>query len=125
MKREFTVTWLIFGALLFFAEFFAVQYLADYIRSVCIGIFVIAEGWAIGRPKKGDMLTEHVRAFYRQEPARLPLVAAFALYLPITLANIVSDPDLAVRGFPLGALVLCLGLVGWLVPHFLDRGADE
>lgn len=123
MKREFTVTWLIFGGLLFFAEFFAAPFLADYIRVACLLIFVIAEGWAIGRPKGGDSLTEHVRAFYAQEHARLPLVAAFALYLPVTLANIVADPDLDIAGFPLGAAVLCLGLVGWLLPHFLK--ADE
>lgn len=122
LKREFSVVWLAFGALLAVTEFILPPGYRDLFRIIAWGVFVPTEGWAVGRPGPGDSLTEHILAFYGGKPARVPLVVSMAFYLPTSLVNIAVDPDLMVGRIPLTVLMLGIGLIGWLVPHFLWKG---
>lgn len=122
MKREFTIGWLIFGAAVVAAEFIVPPGWRDGARILALGIFAVLEGWAIGRKKPGDTLTEHVGAFYGNRPARLPLVFAAALYFPAVLVQVVRDPDAMAWGVPITAWIWVVGIALWIVPHFYFRG---
>lgn len=121
MNRRFTAAWLVFGVFLVFTEFMAPTGWQDTLRMIAVGIFIVAEGLAIGRPAAGDTLTEHIRKFYAGEKARIALVLSWALYFPVALVDIAVDPDLAVGRVPLTALILSLGVLGWAIPHLLAK----
>jgi hypothetical protein len=119
MKKEFTWLWAFLGLYVVAVELMAPS---DFSRILAFGFFALVEIWALGRPGSGDTLSEHVWAFYAGKPARVPLIIGFVLYAGVALVNIPAETDLMVGVIPLAPLCLVLGLVGWLVPHFLSRG---
>lgn len=119
MKKEFTIVWLGVALILFVTEWFLPPELQDSGRIFALMVGGPGEAWAIGRPKEGDSLTEHVKAFYAAEKARISLVVGMAVYLPVAMANIVIDPDLMIGRWPLTVAIITVAFMGWLIPHFL------
>lgn len=124
MKREYTIAWAAFALFIFCTEFLVGAGAQDGMRLLGLVMFLVIEGLAIGRRKTGDTLSEHVWAFYKGKKARIPLLVSWALYFAVAVTNIAVDPDLMVRGVPATILVIALGLLGWLLPHFLLRGKE-
>lgn len=123
MKREFTIAWLI---LIFYIA--AVEFLApllkpdlDWLRVAGFAYFALIEAWAIGRPKRGDTLSEHLWAFYAGKPARRPLLIGFSFYVLFALIAIPGS-EVYVFGVSAAPLSLAAGVACWLAPHLLSRG---
>ena len=121
MKREYTIAWIVWGLYVLGAEFLAGPQHRDPMIVAGLIAFLAIEGFALGRPKDGDTLSEHLWKFYSSMPARIPLLIGLALFFGIRLYE-VGFPVLELGSFNVGRAVLSLGVVGWLIPHLLARG---
>lgn len=121
MKREYTFAWACWAVILIAAEFWVIPELRSTVNAVALAIFLVIEGVAVGRPKLGDTLSEHVWAFYGSKPARIPLIVGASLFFAARLYEI-RGAVLTVGTIDVGRACLVLGVVGWIIPHFLSRG---
>lgn len=121
MKREFTFAWVCWAAIVVFGEFLAVPEMRPTVNVVALVIFLAVEGIAIGRPRLGDTLSEHVWAFYGSKKGRIPLLVGASLFFAVRLYEIRTSP-VVLGELDLGRAFLVAGLVGWLIPHFVTRG---
>jgi hypothetical protein len=87
--------------------------------------FLLLETIAVENDTKGDTLSENVWAFYSGHLARIPLVLGAVLFLGVRMLEAVNDVAFlipsSVGTFDFGRTVLVVGVVLWLVPHFLLR----
>lgn len=116
MKKEYSIAWGVVGLVIALAEFWWAPLYGAALPLACI-----VEGVALGRPKKGDTLSEHLWAFYGSRWARIPLLVGLALFMGLRLYEL-GNPRLVLFGLDAGRAVLAGGFVGWFVPHLLLKG---
>ncbi len=85
-----------------------------------LSLFVVVEGVALARQKAGDTFSELMWTFGREGKHRAPVAVATAVYL--SMRFVMLGVDFVPEWLPM--TVLSLGLVGWLVPHFVFFGRD-
>ena len=122
LKSEYTAAWLAWILLLCVAEFVAPLEVRRWALPTVLVMFGFVEGLAVWRRGSGDTFSEHVWAFYAGRPARAPLVLGVVGLLACRLYETGAYDTLSVGTLDLGRTCLVLGLVGWLVPHFLWEG---
>ena len=88
---------------------------------IAFALFVVLEGLAVLDADPGDTLSEHVWAFYKEQPARWNLVAGFTVWV-VSLFMFVLTGLVALVWIARFALGLGLGL--WLRDHFKNMGRN-
>ena len=117
LKKEFTWAWYILGIILFAHDFLVPLSWQTAVSLFAVGWFAVFEAWALGRPKKGDSLTEHWKVFYGGQPLRLIFLVGFGLYAAVSLINIRVEPNLMIGRVPVTVAVIALTLAVWFPPH--------
>lgn len=131
IDKKFTVIWVVWGLLLFVAEFFwpcLIKWFpiidGSWQRSVpwlvSIIYFMFFEFKAIRREAKGDTLSEQIWRFLSGKPARIPLVVGFVALICIRLYEF--GLNLGIEEFDLARWLFIIGLFGTLVLHFIFLG---
>lgn len=127
LNLRFTLAWVIWMALLLFAEFMSFAVYGDQwdeklaiVRALALVSFLVIEILAIreGFRFGGTTFTHHVRMFYAGKPARIPFIVGLCLYFMFTII----EPDIMLWGVSLSRMSLGVGLTMWLIPHFIGRG---
>lgn len=121
LNPVFTALWLAWGLFTFGAEFLAPDVLA-FTRPASLVWFVALETAGLVRKAPGDLLSEHVWAFYAGHLARVPLVLGMVAYIVVALWEVGTGLTLMVGPIPAARFVLGAGVGGWLVPHLLFEG---
>lgn len=84
--------------------------------------FLVMEYSAILRTEKGDTFSEWMWKFYASRKGRIPLVLGITAFFGVAMLEVGTQNVYTLAEVPVSRLCLVLGLVGWLVPHFLGRG---
>ena len=110
MKREYTIAWIVWGALVLGAE--VLQVTNPLVWLGLLLLFFVIEGIGLYRKKPGDTLTEHLLTFRRGGWTRTFLVLGFVGWSAFKFYSLISASGIA-------AMFLAGGFGLWFLLHIL------
>lgn len=110
MKMEYTIAWVVWGALILGAEVARVT--NPLVWAALLALFLVIEGIGLYRKKPGDTLTEHLLTFRRGGWTRTFLVLGFVGWAGFKFYSLVQHSGIA-------GICLASGFGLWFLFHIL------